>query len=259
MNVRLFSLIMHVLLICSFATVVSVEDSHHFFYRDGNQQMLQNFISTSLSEDDGKNQDLCATFLQHVYLRHPEFFQNLDLSRLSPHSMAVITAAVASVDPNSPLLKNANPVILSQAKTIKMVAPQEWKNFVVREVGDLDLAFVSFEATGEKIYLIKALEAINQNEEALLLGYEFNNRKFLNRLANLNAFNNDDLWTAINQKEQSSPGFTQKVMVAGAGIWALESLTRQDPYIAQLLKEIYCEKQNLDYWKTIHRVLKGQK
>ena len=139
---------------------------------------------------------------------------------------------------------------------IKMIAPQEWKGLVIKEAKELDLAIESFKATGDYLFLIKVLEAINQNDKALLLGYEFNNRRYLNQLSNSKTFNYDDLWEEIGREEKHFPGFKQKVMLAGAGIWGLEILLHQDGHLTHHLNAIYKENPNLDYWKKIHRAIK---
>lgn len=251
-NCKLRTLIFTIMIltICSFETIISSENSYC------SQQDLQIFISRDLNDVDVSEQDMVATFLQQIYLRHPEFFKNLNLSGLSPQSSAILAAAAASVDPNSHLVKNVSPDILSKSHMIKMITPQEWRSFVIKEVRELDLAIVSFKATGDNIFLIKVLEAINQNDEALILGYEFNNRRYLNQLFNNKAFNYDDLWAEIDRQEKHCFGFKQKVILAGAGIWGLEILLHQDAHSVQCLNEIYKENSNLNYWKKIQCAIK---
>lgn len=125
----------------------------------------------------------------------------------------------------------------------------------------IDLLWASYFSTGDKQYIRKILEYINQDEAMLILGFETLNRLMMGNAleaAELNDKENplNDLKIEVQKKyPHTYKKKLHQASIVASAIWSINANTRQDPEISKKVEKIIATHSKLDFGKKINKAI----
>jgi len=120
---------------------------------------------------------------------------------------------------------------------------------------DLSTLWTMYYETQDSACIKQILEVLNEDKEALILAYEWKNRRevarFIEENSNGSVVEFDDIWNYIERRAQEQADFP---LVVASNMLVLDSIelhTEQDPILCSLVQELVTQYPELDCWNKI--------
>lgn len=130
------------------------------------------------------------------------------------------------------------------------------KRIQVNEGGDLDDVWEAYFATNNKAYIQQILMILNQDERVLYYANEYLKRQYMadysSQKGKVAEAQFDDLKKNLDRINQTEKGFANRVLIAIAALWSLESYSNDNQQVRREIAEMIKQNPNLDYWKKIN-------